>query len=400
MAAPLDGIRVLEAANWLAAPSCAALMADMGADVVKIEPPGGDAFRQLLPSLAPDAPINWIYELDNRGKRSVTIDLERPEGRELAHELLRDVDIFISNLTQPRLERYELTAERVHAIVPSAIYVSLTGYGTTGPDSDRAGFDHTAFWARSGIMSLIGQPDGPPNMCRGGQGDHATALNLLASTLAALRLRDQSGQGQTVEVTLQNTGAWTIGLDLSGVLVTGEAPARQNRLEPVNALANYYEVDGGRWLLLMMPQGDAYWSGFCRALGQPEWEHDDRFQDQAARAANGPDLASALREVFLLADLPTWTARLDAEGLIWAPVAELLEVIDDPALRNQGAFATIEHPTAGPFETLAAPFQIAGADISVRGPAPEPGQHTFEVLQERGLDEARIAAWAEKGVFG
>jgi crotonobetainyl-CoA:carnitine CoA-transferase CaiB-like acyl-CoA transferase len=400
MAAPLAGIRVLEAANWLAAPSCAALMADMGADVVKVEPPGGDAYRQLLPTMAPEAEINWIFELDNRGKRSVTVDLEQAAGQELFHQLLQDADIFITNLTQPRLERYHLTPSEVHAIVPDMIYVSLTGYGTRGPDSGRAGFDHTAFWARSGVMSMIGQPDGPPNMCRGGQGDHATALNLLASSLAALRLRDQTGEGQIVEVTLQNTGAWTIGLDLAGVLINGEIPARQNRLQPANALANFYELADGRWLLLMMPQGAAYWPAFCRALGHGEWEADARFHDHAARTANGPTLATGLREVFIEHDLPSWTERLDAEGLIWAPVAELPEVIEDQALRQNGAFETVEHPSAGQFETLSAPFQIIGADISVRGPAPEPGQHTFDILRERGMDDEQIALLAEQGVFG
>src|SRR6266545_3731083 len=190
MTAPLQGIRVLEVANWLAAPSCAALMADMGADVIKIEPPGGDAFRHFnLRSVGYDYPFatNFAFELDNRGKRSVTAALTEPGGPELVRRLAASTDIFITNLVQRRREQYGLTVEDIQAANSRVIYVSFTGYGTEGPDIDRAGFDFAAFWARSGIMSLLGDPGSSPPFCRGGQGDHTTALNLLAATLVALR---------------------------------------------------------------------------------------------------------------------------------------------------------------------------------------------------------------------
>ena len=399
MPGPLDGIKVVEVANWLAAPSTAALMADMGADVVKVEPPGGDPFRQLLPTVIPDAPINWVYELDNRGKRSVTVDLEQPAGADVVHHLLRSADIFISNLTGPRLARYRLRPADVHATKPDCVYASLSGFGTTGPDAGRQGFDHTAFWARSGIMSLLGEEGTPAVMGRGGQGDHPSGLNLLAATLAALRLRDQTGEGQVVEVTLQRTGVWTIGFDISGTLITGEQPARANRTLPANPMATYYQTRDGRWLILMMPTPDPYWAPFCRAMGEPGWENDERFNDLQKRRENTV-LAKAVAEIFRAHDLDYWREQLDAHGLIWAPTALLPEVVQDPQLRQLHAFDTVEHPTYGPFETVAAPFSIRGAEIRARGSAPEPGQHTFEVLAAHGVDADQIGEWAAQGLFG
>ena len=261
MAAPLEGIRVVEVANYLAAPSAGALMADMGADVIKVEPPGGDVYRAFeLASLGYDHDFatNYAFELDNRGKRSITVDLEAPGGPALVRRLAAGADVFLTNLIQRRRERFALTIEELQAANPSLIYASFSGYGTEGPDADRAGFDYAAFWARSGLMSLLGDPGAPPPLCRAGQGDHTTALNLLAAILAALRLRDQSGEGQVVDVTLLGTGLWTIGTDLAAALQAGHQPPRHDRERPPNALWNSYRCADGRWLLLVMLQPDRY----------------------------------------------------------------------------------------------------------------------------------------------
>jgi crotonobetainyl-CoA:carnitine CoA-transferase CaiB-like acyl-CoA transferase len=241
MVAPLDGIKVVEVANWLAAPSAAALMRDMGADVIKVEPPGGDVFRRFdLRAIGydHDFPLNYAFELDNRGKRSIAIALDRPGGAELVHRLCARADLFVTNLTQPRRERYRLTEEAVCAVNPRIIYTSLTGYGTHGPDAERAGFDYAAFWARTGIMGTLGEPPSAPPLCRGGQGDHTTALNVLAAALAALRLRDRTGRGQHVEVTLYGTGIWPIGADFSAALVARQHPRRHDRSAPANPIWN------------------------------------------------------------------------------------------------------------------------------------------------------------------
>ena len=400
MAAPLAGIRVVEVANWLAAPSAAALMADLGADVIKVEPPTGDQWRWTTIQL--DLGHNYLFELDNRGKRSLALALDQPGAPELLRRLVASADIFVTNLIQPRRERFGLTVEDLQAVKPSLIYVSFTGYGSEGPDADRPGFDYTAFWARSGVWGLMGDVGDSPAACRPGQGDHTTALNLLASTLVALRLRDQTGEGQTVEVTLQRTGMWTIGSDLSQALVSREQPLRLNRREPPNALANSYETRDGDWLMLMMPAPVKYWRGFCGMLGQAEWADDPRYATLEARTERSLELTAQVRALFLQDDAASWGRRLDGAGMIWAPMSDLPSVMEDPQARLMGAFETVQHPdpAVGAFETLSAPFRIAGADIAVRGPAPAVGEHTQAVLEELGVSADEMADLAANGVFG
>lgn len=397
--APLDGIRVLEVASWLAVPSCASLLSDMGARVTKVEPPGGDAYRNLFASLMGPDFVHPTFEFDNRGKRGVAVDLEHPEGPGLVLALARDVDIFLTNLTRPRLERYGLTDKHIRAVATRSVYVVLSGFGLTGPDSERQGFDQSAFWARSGAMSLSGEARDAPSLCRGGYGDHTTALNLLAATLAALRLRDQTGESQVVEVTLQRTGVWCLAGDVTTTLFTRSQPVRHSTDRPPNPIWNYYRTRDGRWLLLCMPMPLAYWSRFSELVGHPEWAEDARFQSVAGLLTNGPQVVPAVRETIATEDLAEWGRRFDQAGLIWAPVAEMPEVIEDPSLRENGAFSLIAHPRAGAIETLSAPFDIRGAGIEVRGPAPELGQHTREVFGELGLPPERLDDLVARGVL-
>ena len=404
MAAPLEGIRVLEAANWLAAPSAAALMADLGADVVKIENPVGDPWRAMQmrgqqPGWDPQRDVDAAFELDNRGKRGIALSLEQPAAVAAVHRLVEQADIFITNLTAPRIERYDLSAEKLQQLKPDLIYVVLTGYGTRGPDAPMSAFDYSAFWSRSGIMGLIGEPDGAPIPCRPGQGDHATSLNLLAATLAALRLRDQSGDGQRVEVTLQRTGAWTIGADVSAALITRRQPARIDRVNPSNPLFNSYETADGRWLMLVMPTPDRHWPLTCRALGREEWVAEARYGSLELRSEATTGLTAAIAEAIRSQPLNYWTPRFNAEGLTWAPVAELPEVIEDPQMIEMDAWSTIEG-LHGPFETLNTPFDIEGAEIGPRGRAPQTGEHTHEVLREAGFTDEEIAELAASGALG
>src|SRR5690606_27858571 len=223
------------------APAAAALLADMGAEVIKLEPPGGDPYRHLLlqsKGFTKEFERNFAFDLDNRGKRSIAIDLERDAGVELVQRIAANCDIFITNLLPARARKYGLDFDSLKSLSPSVVYAWLTGYGSTGPEADRAGFDFAAFWARTGIMGLLGEPDAPPPLCRGGQGDHTTALNLLAAVLAALRVRDRTGEPQLVEVTLQATGMWTIAGDVAGSLVARENPTRISRAAPVNPIWN------------------------------------------------------------------------------------------------------------------------------------------------------------------
>ena len=403
MTAPLTGIRVLEVANWLAAPAAGALLADLGADVIKVEPPGGDVFREfLLRSMGytHDFATNYAFQLDNRGKRSVTVALDQPGGPELVRRLAARSDVFLTNLIQQRRLRYGLSWEDVSAVSPRVVYASFSGYGTRGPDENRPGFDYAAFWARSGLMGLLGEPPSPPPLCRGGQGDHTTALNILAAVLAALRLRDQTNQAQHVEVTLQGTGMWTLGSDLQAALIAREQPKRHERARPANPIWNSYQAGCGAWILLVMPQPDpVYWPRFCEMIGRPEWATDPRYRTLHGRRQHTLELTREIEARFAAHDLAHWAARLDQYGLIWAPVASLTDVIDDPQAREMGWFTTLEHPTLGRFETLDTPFKLYGADVGARGPAPEAGEHTFDVLAELGVSDEELARLATDGVI-
>ena len=399
MTAPLEGIRVLEVASWLAAPSCAALLADLGADVIKVEPPAGDTYRRLFDSLMGEDFVHPSYQFDNRGKRGVCVNLEDPEGLALVHELARDADIFLTNLTAARLQRYGLTDADIHELAPGAIYAVLAGYGTSGPDSDRQAFDQTAFWARSGAMSIFGDRDDGPLISRGGYGDRTTALNLLSAILAALRLRDRTGEGQYVEVTLQRTGIWALASDVNTALYDRVQPEKTSRKAPGNPIWNFYQTSDGRWLALIMPMAMPYWPKFCAAIGREEWIADPRFQTLLGLAENGPDIIPDLEALFAAHDLSHWREVLDGAGLIWEPAAELPEVVEDPVLREAEAFSMIVHPRGGAMEIVSAPFLIRGADVAVRGPAPDAGEHTREVFREAGIDPERIEALIARGAL-
>jgi crotonobetainyl-CoA:carnitine CoA-transferase CaiB-like acyl-CoA transferase len=402
MSAPLSGIRVLEVANWLAAPAAGALLADLGADVIKVEPPGGEVYREfILRSMGYqyEFPANYGFQTDNRGKRSITVALDQPGGPDLVRRLAARSDVFLTNLIQRRRVRYGLTWEDVRSASPRIVYASFSGYGTRGPDENRPGFDYAAFWARSGLMGLIGEPPSPPPLCRGGQGDHTTALNILAAVLAALRMRDHANEAQHCEVTLQATGMWTLAGDLQSALVAREHPTRHERCKPQNPIWNSYQTGCGNWILLVMPQPDPYWPRFCEMIGRPEWTHDPRYATLVDRRRNTEELTPAIEALFAEHDRDHWAVRLDQFGLIWAPVAKLTDVIDDPQARAMGWFTEIDHPRLGRFETLDTPFKLYGADVGARGPAPEAGEHTFDVLAELGVDDEELARLATDGVI-
>ena len=401
MAGPLDGIKVIELSTWVAGPAAAALMRDMGADVIKVEAPSGDALRHFnLRNLGYDTDLDTAFQLDNRGKRSVCVNLENADGAALVARLCRDADVFLTNLTQPRRERYGLTYETLRRANPRIVYTSLTGYGTRGPDAERPGFDYSAFWARSGIMGTLGEPPSPPPLCRGGQGDHTTALNLLAATLAALRLRDAHGEPQYCEVTLYGTGVWTIAGDVSAALVTNQQPPRHDRNQPPNPIWNSYRTRDEHWILLVHPAPDPYWPRVCAALGEPDWIADPRYDTAPKRAAESRELTRAIQERIEGQDREAWARKLDEHGVVWAPVAGIPEMVRDPQAREMGFFEAVEHPQHGSFETVSAPFSIRNAKVEVRGAAPAHGQHTREVLDEVGVSAEEIERLAKAGALG
>ncbi|MFN0094415.1 MAG: CaiB/BaiF CoA transferase family protein [Dehalococcoidia bacterium] len=401
MAAPLDGVRVLEVANWLAAPAAAAMMADMGADVIKVEPPGGDPYRATGVKIGFDIPfaMNYSFQLDNRGKRSITVDLDKPGGAETVRELAKTADIFITNLLPERRARYGLTFEDLKAVSPKVAYVLLSGYGSEGPESWRPGFDHAAFWAASGIMGLMGEPTEAPPDCRSGQGDHTTSLNILAASLAALRMAEVTGEAQFVETCLQVSGMWTIAADYASTLASGVDPKRASRNAPRTPITNHFQCGDGRWIQFAMPKPfPAYWPRFAKAVGKPEWA--DLAPDLEALRKHNVAWVAELDGVFATKPLAEWGAIFDEAGIIWAGVATPLEVAASPQVQQMGWITELDHPVHGPFKTLNTPFRMHGTDTGARGPAPEAGANTEAVLREAGWREEQLAELAAAGVFG
>ena len=399
MAGPLDDIKVLEIASWVAAPSCAALMADMGADVVKVEPLGGDGMRgKLRQPVSPEgaAAHDYPFQLDNRGKQSIAVDLGDARGAALVRELVGSVDVVVTNLLPGRLARYGLAPDALLAEHPALILALVTGYGSEGDDADRGAFDLTAFFGRSGIMSLIGEPGAPPPAFRPGQGDHPTGLSLLVAVLAALRTRDRTGEGQVVETALLRNGAWSIGCDVQVALVDRVQPNKRARDDAFSPINTQYRCGDGTWLNLSA-QDQGRWVRFCKAVDRPDLADDERFATPVGRFQHRAAIIAELDALFASAPLDHWAPLLDESGMIWSPVSELPDLVADPQARAIGMFTEVEHD-AGPFETLAAPFTLGGAEVRVRGRAPELGEHTGEVLRRFGLDPERVAELHGSGV--
>ena len=295
MPGPLEGLKVLEVANWVAAPSACAIMADMGAEVVKIEhPETGDPVRSVAVSsrgiVQHSSGINLLFQLLNRGKQSVAVNLEHPLGQEIVQTLAAQSDIVVTNLTPKRQERYHLRYEDLSALNPRVIYLVLTGYGTEDPDRDRSGFDYAAFWARSGIMGSLGETGGPPTLQRPGMGDQTASLALTTAIGMALYERERSGIGQRIDCSLLHTGIWVIGCDMMAALKTRQPVERVPRKDVGNPLFNFYQAADGRWLQLVMIESERFWDGFCQALGIEGCTKDPRFDRHINRIQHSKEL--------------------------------------------------------------------------------------------------------------
>jgi len=394
MNAPLAGIRVVEVASFVAVPAAGALLADMGAEVVKVEVPNGEVYRHGRPSFsgyASDFPESPPFQMDNKGKLSVALDLKRPRAREALGRLIGDVDIFITNLLPARRKKYGLDHADLLERYPDLLVGAVSGYGNGGEAGDWPAFDYTTYWARTGMMDIMRDSGVPPSMQRPAVGDHAAAVNLVCGLLAALRLRDAGGGGQYVDVSLLQTGLHILGTDISNALITREPARRHDRRVAPNALWNSYPVAEDRWLLLAMIEADRYWPQFCAAIERQDLLDDPRFADGWQRGENSAALITEIEIAFGKRTLEEWTPRLEAAGLIWAPVRRVEEAIDDPQARAMGYFQPLEHETAGGFETVGPPFKIDGCELGTRRAASPLGADTRAVFAQAGLTDDEIS---------
>ncbi len=399
MPGPLEGIRVVEMGVWVAGPSAAAILCDWGADVIKIEPPTGDPFRGLFASaLGAMIPVNPPFEVDNRGKRSVALNLETDEGRRIARALIERADVFVTNMRPRAVEDFGLGYEDVKAFNPRIVYCQITGYGPESDERDRAAYDIGAFWARSGVAMSLTAPGHDIPQQRGGMGDHMTGANAAGAIAAALFHRERTGEGQRVAVSLIRTGVYMMGWDFSLALRLGADVNTYDRYHAVNPIIDCYQAKDGRWFWLLLLQADRHWPDLIRAIERPDLAEDERFRDITARREHAPELVAELDKVFATRTLDEWGAIFDRENVWWAPVNTIPQAIQDPVVRQSGALREVPGPD-GPITLVATPADFYGTPVGPRGISPELGQHTEEVLLELGYDWERIVALKESGAI-
>ncbi len=403
MSAPLDDLTVVTIESWMAAPSASAILADMGARVIKVEPLTGDPMRGMSRPAKIDgdlAKYDFQFDVDNRGKHSVAVALDQPEGKALVHQLLAKADVFMCNLLLRRQEKFGLDPETVKALNPAIVHATLTGYGTTGPEAQRPGYDVTAFFGRSGLYDAMREgDDGQVPMARPAQGDHTTGLAFVAAILAARRAVERFGTAQVVETSLFETAVWTQATDFGTTAVDAAPVRRRSRRNLLAITANRFPCGDGQWLVLNNPE-PAAWSRFCNALEQPDMVDDERYATPRARYENMPELVDKVDAIFLTQPRDYWGERLDKAGIVWGPVQSLDQVAKDPQAKALGLFPKLEHETLGSYPTVNIPMRFNDSKVEPRGVSPAIGEHTTDVLTDLGLSAVEIANLRKQGVIG
>lgn len=393
----LQGLKVVEFASYIAAPGAAGILADWGAEVIKVERPEGDPMRHIFGDVKNELSGNPTFALDNRGKRAVALDISKPEGREALARLAADADVFLTNVRPAALKRAGLDEASLRAANPRLVYAMVTGYGLEGPDADKPGFDVTAFWSRAGVAHMHAPKGSDPFILRSGVGDHVTSLATVSAILAALYEREQTGAGRLVQTSLLATGVYTVGSDLAVQLAFGKLASNKPRSAPFDPLANFYKSRDGHWFVLNPRGGGKDWPVLCAACDRPDLPDDERFRSGRLRKDNTALLVQEFDQAFGALDFADIARRLDEADLVWAPVQSPAEVAADPQVAAAGALLEVEDGAGGTYRSPAAPARFPGADAQVRPPAPRLGQHTREVLADLGYSADQIQAMLTAG---
>lgn len=410
MVSSLEGIRVIEMAGAAAVPMAGRLMADWGADVIHIEHPAtGDTLRHVQASAGSTGTIGggavtialsdipYVMLNYNRGKRSLTVDLALEEGQAIVRRLVEQADVFLSNMRTYEMEKWGLEYDRLSAVNPRLVYASLNGYGQKGPEKNAPGYDVIAAWARTGAQDLVQAAGFRPAFL-----DNIAGMSLLCGVMTALFLRERTGMGQEVSLSLFQTGVFQISYDVAGALVTGmnfEEWGITAREDLPNALAVPYRTKDGRTIRLAVLQPDLYWPKLCRAIGKEDLEEDLRFSSFTPRSENHRALLEILDQVFLSKTLEEWRPRLNDAHIPWSPVQTLRELITDPQARANDFFVPYDDPIHGSIEVVANPIKLSKTPARLN-PVPECGQHTEEILLELGYTWDDIERFKEKRVIG
>jgi len=425
MSTALKGIKVIDCSQVAAVPMCARILGDFGADVIHIENPvTGDYWRNFLKAQvdsgqACPSEFDYNWENYNRNKRSVTVDLTKESGQAIMHNMVKQADVFLSNLRSFELERFKLEYETLNKINPRIIWGNVNGYGKSGPDKDLPAYDATAYWSRAAIPYVMSQPGMPVWGYRPGIGDNVVGMSLAYGVMQALYLREKTGLGQEVDVSLFHTGLFQISFDVSGSLITGKDFADWRTSPPVelqqqalgimmqlmafynikmtSPLTGAYFTKDARTIMFIILQPDRYWAKFCKALGREDLLENHKYDTIEGRAEDLMQLRQIFSERFLTKTLDEWRPLL--EGIPYAPNQSLLEAANDIQATESGCYVSYEHPQKGVIRQVANPVIMSKDPASVRMAAPEFGQHTEEVLLEYGYSWEDIAKFKNEGTI-
>ena len=391
----LEGVRVVEVAGWVFVPSAGAVLADWGADVIKVEDPlTGDPYRGLSNAFATGDGFNPHTAQVNRGKRSVGVDISSPDGREILDALIRTADVFMTSFRAPARQHLRIEVDDVRAVNPDIIYARGSGQGSLGPDADKGGYDLASTWARSGMADRLQLPDGAPANMPGSIGDLTSGVAAAGAIAAALFRRERSGVAPTVEVSLYGMGIWIMCQSIVSSQF-GEIPPMTFREDAWNPLVNCFRTEDDRWIYFVLMQADRFWADLCHRMKRADLITDARFVDDQQRHENSRECVRVLDEIFATRTLDEWSTALETFDGVWCPVQSPSEVPFDPQVVANGYFPAVDGDRDPSAHLVASPMQFNDRPIGTLQPEPEHGQDTELILLELGFTWDEIARLKE-----
>jgi len=390
-----SGLKVVDLASFVAAPGAAVILSDFGADVIKVEPPSGDAWRQG--NRVPPQPLSqepYQFHLNNRNKRGMTLDLKAPSAQAVLERLVKWADVLIVNTPHSARKKLKLEYDQVAQWNPRLIYADLTGFGDKGPDADLPGFDITSYWARSGLLSMTRDVGAPPTWPVGGSGDNATAVGLYSAIVTALYRRERTGKGSHVTTSLLAEGIWSASVSIQGALSGAKFFGLHDRKNPANAALNVYRASDDTWFVLIVEPQKL--KGVAQAIGRADLLTDPRFSDPAKLMANMSALTAILDEVFASKPMTHWNEVFSGLRVTFGAVRGPQEVIEDPQVRANDIVVPLEG--AGSItSTISSPFQVQGVAKEPARRAPGLGEHNAQILSELGFSASAIDSLQASG---